>query len=110
MGYGIYGLWDIRAMGYGIYGLWDIWAMGYGTQAAFRDVEGGIWGRRDLRGNPFVCDCRLRWLVAWLGSAVPNTDAGRCRGPQNHAGTPIGQLQLRDFQCRRDGERPQWNP
>lgn len=60
----------------------------------------------DLRGNPFQCDCRLRWLVAWLSSAAPAAEAGRCRGPPTRAGTPLAQLQPRDFDCLVSELRP----
>ncbi|XP_015706019.1 leucine-rich glioma-inactivated protein 1-like [Coturnix japonica] len=65
----------------------------------------GLHGR-DLRGNPFICDCGLRWLVPFLGSSVPNVEVGICRGPPRHEGTPITQLRIRDFQCNRHELQP----
>ncbi|NWU09088.1 LGI4 protein, partial [Cephalopterus ornatus] len=56
----------------------------------------------DLRGNPFRCDCRLRWLLSWLGTVPSSPEAfGRCRSPSPHQGTPLAHLDPRDFQCQR---------
>uniref|UniRef100_A0A8B9EC71 LRRCT domain-containing protein n=2 Tax=Anatidae TaxID=8830 RepID=A0A8B9EC71_ANSCY len=71
---------------------------------ALRGLRGLLY--LDLRGNPFQCDCRLRWLVAWLSSAAPAAEAGRCRGPPTRAGTPLAQLQPRDFDCLVSELRP----
>ncbi|KAM9510489.1 leucine-rich repeat LGI family member 4-like [Guaruba guarouba] len=60
----------------------------------------------DLRGNPFQCNCRLRWVVSWLGSVTIPTEPGRCHGPPQHQGTPLEQLQPRDFQCLTSELRP----
>ncbi|XP_056366798.1 LOW QUALITY PROTEIN: leucine-rich repeat LGI family member 4-like [Oenanthe melanoleuca] len=61
---------------------------------------GVAWGR---------CDCRLRWLLAWLGSRpspAPHELGGRCRAPLPHQGTPLALLGPRQLQCQRHELRP----
>ncbi|XP_032927054.1 leucine-rich repeat LGI family member 4-like isoform X2 [Catharus ustulatus] len=63
----------------------------------------------DLRGNPWRCDCGLRWLLAWLGARPSPTGpegGGRCRGPLPHQGTPLALLSPRQLQCQRHELRP----
>lgn len=37
--------------------------------------------------------------MSWLSSVTIPTEPGRCHGPPQHQGTPLEQLQPRDFQC-----------
>ncbi|XP_033928164.1 leucine-rich glioma-inactivated protein 1-like [Melopsittacus undulatus] len=60
----------------------------------------------DLRGNPFQCSCPIRWLLTWLDRASVPTELGVCQSPPQLRGTPVGQLQPRDFQCLRTELRP----
>ncbi|XP_067398994.1 leucine-rich glioma-inactivated protein 1-like isoform X2 [Emydura macquarii macquarii] len=53
----------------------------------------------DLRGNPFHCDCRIKWLVEWLGSTNASAELGECWGPAELNGTQLSQLRLQDFDC-----------
>ncbi|KAG6926099.1 leucine-rich glioma-inactivated protein 1-like [Chelydra serpentina] len=53
----------------------------------------------DLRGNPFHCDCRIKWLVEWLSSTNASAELGECWGPAELNGTRLSQLQLQDFDC-----------
>uniref|UniRef100_A0A8C4YGT4 LRRCT domain-containing protein n=1 Tax=Gopherus evgoodei TaxID=1825980 RepID=A0A8C4YGT4_9SAUR len=45
----------------------------------------------DLRGNPFHCDCRIKWLVEWLSSTNASAELGECQGPA----APLPQSNLR---------------
>uniref|UniRef100_A0A8C0HDV3 LRRCT domain-containing protein n=1 Tax=Chelonoidis abingdonii TaxID=106734 RepID=A0A8C0HDV3_CHEAB len=54
---------------------------------------------RDLRGNPFHCDCRIKWLVEWLSSTNASAELGECQGPGEVNGTQLSQLHLQDFDC-----------
>ncbi|XP_071588841.1 LOW QUALITY PROTEIN: leucine-rich repeat LGI family member 4-like, partial [Heliangelus exortis] len=61
----------------------------------------------DLRGNPFLCDCRLRWVLSWVGSThAPPHRAGALPGPPPRQGTPLGHLNPRDFHCTTTELRP----
>ncbi|NXO05281.1 LGI1 protein, partial [Rhinopomastus cyanomelas] len=60
----------------------------------------------DLRGNPFQCNCELRWVATWLPSSPFPTDSGHCQGPPDLQGVPLAQLQLQDFQCQGTELRP----
>ncbi|XP_048684443.1 leucine-rich glioma-inactivated protein 1 isoform X5 [Caretta caretta] len=53
----------------------------------------------DLRGNPFHCDCRIKWLVEWLSSTNASAELGECQGPAELNGTRLSQLHLQDFDC-----------
>ncbi|KAM7069908.1 uncharacterized protein M8220_007313 [Acridotheres tristis] len=71
--------------------------------------ELGTLTQLDLRGNPLRCDCRLRWLLAWLAtrpSPTPPEAGGRCRAPLPHLGTPLALLSPRQLQCQRHELRP----
>uniref|UniRef100_A0A8C0H4D2 LRRCT domain-containing protein n=1 Tax=Chelonoidis abingdonii TaxID=106734 RepID=A0A8C0H4D2_CHEAB len=47
----------------------------------------------DLRGNPFHCDCRIKWLVEWLSSTNASAELGECQGPAPSC--PLPQSNLR---------------
>ncbi|XP_065276639.1 leucine-rich glioma-inactivated protein 1-like isoform X1 [Emys orbicularis] len=64
----------------------------------------------DLRGNPFHCDCRIKWLVEWLSSTNASTELGECQGPAELNGTRLSQLQLQDFDCITTGTGPLSQP
>ncbi|XP_074837443.1 leucine-rich glioma-inactivated protein 1-like isoform X1 [Carettochelys insculpta] len=53
----------------------------------------------DLRGNPFHCDCRVKWLVEWLAGTNSSMELGTCQGPAEHNGTRLSQLHPQDFDC-----------
>ncbi|XP_006123567.1 leucine-rich glioma-inactivated protein 1 isoform X2 [Pelodiscus sinensis] len=60
----------------------------------------------DLRGNPFHCDCRIKWLVEWLDSTNASAELGECQGPTELNGTRLSQLHLQDFDCITTGSSP----
>ncbi|XP_058716022.1 leucine-rich repeat LGI family member 4-like [Poecile atricapillus] len=71
----------------------------------FQDL--GTLTQLDLRGNPFRCDCHLRWLLRWLPTRPSPAEAGgRCRGPLPHQGTPLALLSPGELQCQRHELRP----
>ncbi|NXO46082.1 LGI1 protein, partial [Locustella ochotensis] len=64
----------------------------------FQDL--GTLTQLDLRGNPFHCDCHLRWLLRWLGtrpSPTPPESGGRCHVPTLSPHCPLSP-ELRPFQ------------
>lgn len=55
--------------------------------------------RRDLRGNSFHCDCRIKWLVEWMEKTNSSVPAVYCAAPFQFQGRRIGDLAPRDFDC-----------
>ncbi|XP_025915688.1 leucine-rich repeat LGI family member 4-like, partial [Apteryx rowi] len=92
----------------GLRGLLYLSLANNGLETLPRDLFKGLetLTHLDLRGNPWRCDCRLRWLVAWLATAAATADAGTCRGPPPRNGTHLAQLQPRDFACLAHELRP----
>ncbi len=50
--------------------------------------------------NPFICDCHLRWLNAYLREKQIETSGVRCAGPRRMAKRKFGVLNDRRFRCR----------
>ncbi|XP_069461012.1 leucine-rich glioma-inactivated protein 1-like isoform X2 [Ambystoma mexicanum] len=53
----------------------------------------------DLRGNAFHCDCRLKWLVAWLRNSNTTVEPIYCKGPDEYRGRKLNSMNPRDFDC-----------
>ncbi|CAF3326924.1 unnamed protein product [Rotaria socialis] len=53
-----------------------------------------------LARNPFICDCHLRWLNAYLREKKIETSGVRCAGPRRMAKRKFGVLNDRRFRCR----------
>nr|XP_033818447.1 leucine-rich repeat LGI family member 4 [Geotrypetes seraphini]XP_033818448.1 leucine-rich repeat LGI family member 4 [Geotrypetes seraphini]XP_033818449.1 leucine-rich repeat LGI family member 4 [Geotrypetes seraphini] len=53
----------------------------------------------DLRGNTFHCDCRLKWLVEWLGTTNATVEPFYCESPPEYSGRKINDLKPKDFDC-----------
>ncbi|CAK8685542.1 unnamed protein product [Clavelina lepadiformis] len=56
-----------------------------------------------LAQNPFICDCRMRWLVKYLKKYPVETSGARCVGPHRNANRKIGVMRSRHFQCSESG-------
>lgn len=54
---------------------------------------------RDLRGNSFNCDCKLKWLVEWLGHTNATVEDIYCEGPPEYKKRKINSLSTKDFDC-----------
>ncbi|XP_034973298.2 leucine-rich glioma-inactivated protein 1 isoform X1 [Zootoca vivipara] len=53
----------------------------------------------DLRGNAFHCDCKLKWLVEWLGETNAQVEPMECRSPPELNRTKISELRPAGFNC-----------
>ncbi|XP_048191263.1 leucine-rich glioma-inactivated protein 1 isoform X1 [Perognathus longimembris pacificus] len=53
----------------------------------------------DLRGNSFNCDCKLKWLVEWLGHTNATVEDIYCEGPPEYKKRKINSLSAKDFDC-----------
>lgn len=54
---------------------------------------------RDLRGNAFNCDCKLKWLVEWLGSTNATVEDIYCESPPEYKKRKINSLSPKEFDC-----------
>lgn len=54
---------------------------------------------RDLRGNQFTCDCKLKWLVEWIYSTNATVDQIYCKGPASQLDKKINDLLPQSFDC-----------
>lgn len=54
---------------------------------------------RDLRGNSFRCDCKIKWLVDWMEKTNTSVPAIYCASPFEFQGRRIHDLTPRDFNC-----------
>ncbi|XP_061452967.1 leucine-rich glioma-inactivated protein 1-like [Rhineura floridana] len=53
----------------------------------------------DLRGNAFHCDCKLKWLVEWLGHTNAQVEPIECRSPAELNRTSLSELRPGGFNC-----------
>ncbi|XP_046776220.1 leucine-rich glioma-inactivated protein 1 isoform X10 [Gallus gallus] len=53
----------------------------------------------DLRGNAFNCDCKLKWLVEWLGSTNATVEDIYCESPPEYKKRKINSLSSKEFDC-----------
>nr|AVK72278.1 slit [Xenoturbella bocki] len=53
----------------------------------------------NLLGNPFVCNCYLRWLSEWLRSHNLVTGNPRCQEPEYLRDLPIQDINVVEFNC-----------
>ncbi|XP_015413429.1 PREDICTED: leucine-rich glioma-inactivated protein 1 isoform X2 [Myotis davidii] len=53
----------------------------------------------DLRGNSFNCDCKLKWLVEWLGHTNATVEDIYCESPPEYKKRKINSLSSKDFDC-----------
>ncbi|KAM9462250.1 leucine-rich glioma-inactivated protein 1b [Clarias gariepinus] len=53
----------------------------------------------DLRGNMFICDCKLKWLVEWMHNTNATVDQIQCNGPPHYQGKKINELMPQAFDC-----------
>ena len=67
------------------------------------DVVTSLPGRLhglELQNNPWICDCRLRYLREWLQQHnVPSPATATCISPPRLAGKALIELQVDDFAC-----------
>lgn len=54
---------------------------------------------RDLRGNSFHCDCKIKWLVDWMEKTNSSVPTVYCASPFEFQGRRIRDLAPRDFNC-----------
>lgn len=54
---------------------------------------------RDLRGNSFRCDCKIKWLVDWMEKTNTSVPTIYCASPFEFQGRRIHDLAPRDFNC-----------
>lgn len=67
-------------------------------------LTGYICPSRDLRGNMFICDCKLKWLVEWMHNTNATVDQIHCSGPPLYQGKIINELMPQAFDCITAGE------
>ena len=54
----------------------------------------------DLRNNPFLCDCELRWFPQFLADTRPLIlMAGTCNAPASFSGMALDSLTEEQFTC-----------
>ncbi|XP_060772883.1 leucine-rich glioma-inactivated protein 1a isoform X2 [Neoarius graeffei] len=53
----------------------------------------------DLRGNLFICDCKLKWLVDWIYHTNATVDQIYCNSPPAYQGKKINALTPQSFDC-----------
>ncbi|KAM9166474.1 leucine-rich repeat LGI family member 3 [Pangshura tecta] len=53
----------------------------------------------DLRGNAFICDCKIKWLVEWMKRTNATVPAIFCSSPVRYQGQKIWDPALKDVSC-----------
>ncbi|XP_020638641.1 leucine-rich glioma-inactivated protein 1 isoform X2 [Pogona vitticeps] len=53
----------------------------------------------DLRGNAFKCDCKLKWLVAWMSRTNATIEDIYCESPPEYKKRKINNLSPNEFDC-----------
>ncbi|XP_019644757.1 PREDICTED: carboxypeptidase N subunit 2-like [Branchiostoma belcheri] len=63
--------------------------------------------RVQLQGNPWKCDCHLKWLREWMSTTAVDyrpaygvSKVASCSSPLQHAGKPIITVSAKDFVCK----------
>ena len=79
---------------------------------AFTGLKPGIFVL--LSGNPFHCDCQLRWLKGWLRAKAKYIHSGSrlsttCTQPDRLKGKPLLYVADNQFSCI-NGQRSEWSP
>lgn len=54
---------------------------------------------RDLRGNAFKCDCKLKWLVTWMSRTNATIEDIYCESPPEYKKRKINNLSPNEFDC-----------
>ncbi|KAK9400709.1 leucine-rich glioma-inactivated protein 1 [Crotalus adamanteus] len=53
----------------------------------------------DLRGNAFKCDCKLKWLIAWISRTNATVEDIYCESPPEYKKRKINSLSPSEFDC-----------
>ncbi|XP_026526550.1 leucine-rich glioma-inactivated protein 1 isoform X1 [Notechis scutatus] len=53
----------------------------------------------DLRGNTFKCDCKLKWLIAWISRTNATVEDIYCENPPEYKKRKINSLSPGEFDC-----------
>ncbi|XP_066950508.1 protein slit-like isoform X2 [Macrobrachium rosenbergii] len=72
----------------------QIMSMGNGTFFPLTNIQ-----TMHLGANPFICDCNLGWLSAYLADNPIETSGARCQEPTKLSRKPFGRLRSENFKC-----------
>ena len=56
----------------------------------------------NLKGNPFICNCKLLWFREWIDStsvALPDKESYTCHGPEEWRGKPVLEFTKEKINC-----------